>query len=82
MCCCFFVSDTSNDRSGSSLNSEEKYEKRKDYLDNGIDGFNKDLKDFLNSVGKGEVYDKISSATSVTSLATFTLLAIAALVML
>jgi len=59
----FWILDDSEDRSGSSLASEEKDEKRKQYLNKGINNFDKDIRNFLNSVDKENLYDQFSSAT-------------------
>lgn len=71
------LADFSDNRSGSSLESSEKDVIRKEYLDKGIDQFDSQIKRFLESVGKGELYDEISSASSVNGLALVTLIAIA-----
>ena len=58
------VVDLSDNRSGSSLNSDEKDVKRKEYLDKGIRHFNDDIQKILNAVGNQHRHGNSASVLS------------------
>lgn len=79
------VTDVSDNRSGSSLNSEEKEQKRQQYFAEGIENFDKDINKFLVAVDKTSLYEQFKSgqfksgAGVVSSLAAMVVLAAAML---
>ena len=58
--------DVSENRSGSSLLSEEKEARRQKYFDEGMQNFNGDIKKIFTAIGKPELYRSFSSDASRT----------------
>lgn len=75
----------SDNRSGSSLNSDEKEVKRKQYFAEGIENFDKDIKKFLVAVDQPTLYEQFKSgkfkngAVAVNSVTALVIMAIAML---
>ena len=62
----------SDNRSGSSLNSEEKQAKREKYFEEGIENVDKDIKKVLLALNKGGAYEKfVKSGAFMSGAATF-----------